>query len=78
MQIKIQLFATLQSYLVQGSKGTQVLNVPEGASVLQVLNQLKIPKEIPKIILINGLQKKVEDVLREGDTVSVFPPIAGG
>lgn len=78
MKITIKLFAILQSYLAESTKGTCMLDFPDGISVLQVLNHLGIPKEIPKIILINGMQRKAEDTLREGDTLSVFPPIAGG
>jgi molybdopterin converting factor small subunit len=78
MKVTIKLFATLQAYLADGSKGTNILNLPEGATVQQVLQQLKIPIEIPKIILINGVQKRIDDILAEGDILSVFPPIAGG
>ena len=39
---------------------------------------LKIPDELPKIILINGAQKKPESELSDGDELSMFPPISGG
>ena len=33
---------------------------------------------IPKIIIVNGLQKGADEFLKDGDTLSVFPPVAGG
>ncbi len=78
MKITIKLFATLREYLKEDEKGVKVLDVHENTTVKEVLGLLKIPNEIPKIILINGKQKDFEDTLKDGDTLSVFPPIAGG
>jgi molybdopterin converting factor small subunit len=55
-----------------------MLELIEGTKVDSVLDQMKLPKDIPKIILINGIQKTADETLKEGDTLSVFPPIAGG
>jgi molybdopterin converting factor small subunit len=33
---------------------------------------------MPKIILVNGVHGKNDQVLKEGDVVSIFPPVAGG
>jgi molybdopterin converting factor small subunit len=46
--------------------------------VEDILERLKIPEEIPKIILINGVHGKREQPLKDGDVVSIFPPVAGG
>lgn len=79
MKIKLKLFATFREFLPEGNDGhSTMLEVPEKTTVDSVMLQLKLPQEIPKIILINGLQKTAAEVLNEGDTLSVFPPIAGG
>jgi len=39
---------------------------------------LKIGLEVPKIIFLNGLHAGFDDVLKNGDRLAVFPPIAGG
>ena len=78
MKITIKLFATLRKYLGEDTRGTGTLDLPEGMNVCQLLDQLEIPKEIPKIVLINDQQKTMETTLKQGDTLSVFPPIAGG
>jgi molybdopterin converting factor small subunit len=79
MNIKLKLFATFREYLPEGNDGhASVLELIAGTKVDNVLDQLKLPKDIPKIILINGIQKTADETLKEGDTLSVFPPIAGG
>jgi len=39
---------------------------------------LNASKYIPKIILVNGLQEGIEEFPRDCDTLSIFPPVAGG
>ena len=57
---------------------TAISHVSEGIIVFIDADGSHIPEDIPTIILINGLQKSAADSLRDGDTLSVFPPIAGG
>jgi sulfur carrier protein len=54
------------------------MEVDGSTRVQDILSRLKIPEEIPKIILINGVHGKKEQVLKEGDVLSIFPPVAGG
>ena len=49
-----------------------------GRSLSILLTKLNIPEEMPKIILINGVHGKKDQILKEGDVLSVFPPVAGG
>lgn len=79
MKIKLKLFATFREYLPEGNDGHScILELADSTTVDSVLIQMNLPADIPKIILINGLQKTAGEVLKEGDTLSVFPPIAGG
>ncbi len=79
MEIEVKLFATLRDYLPQESdRFSCKMKVDEGTRVQDVLTRLKIPGEMPKIILVNGIHGKKEQVLKEGDVLSVFPPVAGG
>lgn len=54
------------------------LSIPDNSKVIDVINILNIPDELPKIILINGAQKKPESEIFDGDELSMFPPISGG
>ncbi|MFC1591768.1 MoaD/ThiS family protein [Thermodesulfobacteriota bacterium] len=78
MVVKVKLFATLRQYITDNDQGICDMTLPENCSVLDVLAALQIPDDIPKIFLINGNQKERDALLQTGDTLSIFPPIAGG
>ena len=79
MEVKVKLFATLRDYLPKGSDGKSCqMEIDEKMTIEQIITQLKIPEEIPKIILVNGLQGSMDKTLKEGDVLSIFPPVAGG
>jgi len=79
MEVKVKLFATLRDYLPKGSDGKSCqMEIDEKMPIEQIITQLKIPEEIPKIILVNGLQGSMDQTLKEGDVLSIFPPVAGG
>ena len=79
MEIEIKLFATLRDYLPKGSSRFSCkMEVGHPTRVQDILLRLKIPEDMPKIILVNGIHGKKEQILNEGDVVSIFPPVAGG
>jgi molybdopterin converting factor small subunit len=79
MEIEVKLFATLRDYLPEGSsRFSYKMEVDSDIRVQDILSRLKIPEELPKIILVNGVHGKKEQILKEGDVLSVFPPVAGG
>ncbi|MBM4351422.1 MAG: MoaD/ThiS family protein [Deltaproteobacteria bacterium] len=79
MEIEVKLFATLRDYLPKGSgRFSCKMEIDEQTKVQEILTKLNIPEEMPKIILINGVHGKKEQVLKEGDVLSIFPPVAGG
>lgn len=79
MEIEVKLFATLRDYLPKGSGRFSCRMEIDGLTkVEEILKRLNIPEEIPKIILVNGVHGKKEQLLKEGDVVSIFPPVAGG
>ena len=79
MEIEVRLFATLRDCLPEGSNRFSCKMEIDGHTRVQdILLKLKIPDETPKIILLNGIRGKKDQVLKEGDVLSVFPPVAGG
>jgi len=79
MEVKIKLFASLRKYLPKSSDGKSCqLEIDEKTTIEQILAQFKVPEDIPKIILVNGLQGSIDQTPKEGDVLSIFPPIAGG
>ena len=79
MEIEVKLFAMLRDYLPKGSSRFSCkMEIDNSTRVRDIVLRLKIPEQIPKIILINGVHGKKEQVLKEGDILSIFPPVAGG
>jgi len=79
MEIEVKLFATLRDYLPKGSSRFSCKMKVDGSTRVQdILSRLKIPEEMPKIILVNGVHGKKDQLLKEGDVLSIFPPVAGG
>ena len=79
MEVKVKLFATLRDHLPEDSDGKSCqMEIDGNTTIDQIITQLEIPKEIPKIILVNGIQGKIDHTLKEGDVLSIFPPVAGG
>ncbi|MGL4392389.1 MAG: MoaD/ThiS family protein [Fusobacteriaceae bacterium] len=72
--IHVKLFATLRQNLGKEKE----LDFKEGLLIRNVLDNLQIPCEHVAIILVNGQHKTPEDILSDDDTVSFFPPVAGG
>lgn len=74
MKLTIKLFATLR----QGRFKIQEGIYPDTTTVEDIVKLLSIPKQELGIIFINGKYAELNTALREGDTLSIFPPIGGG
>ncbi len=74
--ITVKFFATLRKY----GPVKEVIKVPENSTVNFILEKYEIPQDERRaIIMINGRPHQAgETVLRQGDTVAIFPPIGGG
>ncbi len=79
MKIEVRLFASFRSFLPAGNTGFSiVMEVEEGTAVAGLITRLGLPEDIPKVTIIKGNQVRGDYEIQEGDTVSIFPPIAGG
>jgi molybdopterin converting factor small subunit len=79
VKVAVHLTATLRAYLPPGTRGDSVvLDVAEGTTVDQVVHSLRIPSELERLTVVNGLDATPAQRLVEGDVLSVFPPLAGG
>ena len=79
MKVQLKLFATYRSYLPPGTVGSAVdVQVPAGTRVGDLLRQLGLPRNESRVVLVNGLGVKEDQVLHENDVVAAFPALAGG
>jgi molybdopterin synthase sulfur carrier subunit len=79
MEIQLNLYASLNRYLPDNdSRRSRMLKVREGTRVQDLLDQIKIPMDVVKIIFVNGVHASGETILKDGDRLGVFPPVAGG
>jgi molybdopterin synthase sulfur carrier subunit len=72
--IKVKLFATLR----EGRGKEMMLNFTEPPNPAIILNGLKIKTEDVAILMINGMDGSFDKELKDGDTLSIFPPVGGG
>ena len=83
MKINIELYASLMSLLPPGpGRFRREINLDADSSVQQVIDQFRISDEQAHLVLVNGHFVNADDrsstTLNAGDTVSIWPPVAGG
>ena len=79
MRVEVCLFATLGRYLPPGASGDRAtLELPERTTVGEVMSSLHIPDDLDRLQVVNGRDAAPTQVLRDGDVLSAFPPLAGG
>jgi len=83
MRIYLKLFAMLENRLPPGTKDhTMELEVDPGTTPRHVIERMQIPPALANLVLIDGvhlLKTEIDSrVLKEGESLSIFPPIAGG
>jgi sulfur-carrier protein len=74
MKVKVKLFASLRTF----GPDEQVLELPAQTTIDDVIQQLKIPGTIRLLRIVNGEHRPEDHVLKDGDDLALFPPIAGG
>lgn len=79
MNIRLKLFATLTRHLPNAHSGTPlVVDLPQGATLAELINKLQLPAAEIKVIFVNGRARPLDWPLNQGDEVGIFPPIGGG
>lgn len=80
MQITIRLLADYRRYLPEGREPQEgySLEIEVGTTIRRMLFDLPIPVDSPCTFLVNGRHAVLDQVLCEGDTLSIFPAVGGG
>jgi sulfur carrier protein ThiS len=78
MKVQLKLFATYRNYLPLAAEGSALeVQVPPNTRVSDLLRQFGLPENESRVVLINGLGTRKDQLLREND-VAAFPAMAGG
>ena len=72
--IDVRFFATLR----QGRGKITEIPAEEVSTAGDILRRFEIPAEEVAILLINGFHSKPENPVKDGDIISLFPPVGGG
>jgi sulfur carrier protein ThiS len=84
MKITFKLFASLQDYLPVEAKARNALqlDLPDGTTVQQIIERFGLPQKSCHLVLIDGNfvppAERVSRTLKDGETLAIWPPIAGG
>jgi sulfur carrier protein ThiS len=84
MRITFKLFAMLQDYLPAEGRQNNALPVDlkDGTTILQVIERFGLPQQSCHLVLIDGnfvpAAERGTRILRDGETLAIWPPIAGG
>jgi sulfur carrier protein ThiS len=82
-QATVKLFASLSGYLPPGAKENTIkLTLSDSPTIGSALAQLNVPKEACHLVLLNGHfvspSQRTSCAIDDGDTIAVWPPVAGG
>jgi len=75
LNVEVRLFATFRKGRFK-KKNIEIIE--NETKVKDLLNELGIKEEEIALIIVNGKHSNVDRKLEEGDTLALFPPVAGG
>jgi sulfur carrier protein ThiS len=84
VKITFKLFASLQDYLPVEAKARNALELDllDGTTVEQVIERFGLPLKSCHLVLIDGHfvppNERSSRSLMDGNTLAIWPPIAGG
>ena len=76
MEITITLHGILRDYLPRAARGKTTLQLPEGATIDDVVRQLEIKQNVSAAV--NGAEVQTDHLLQGGEELHLFRLIAGG
>ena len=84
MQITFKLYASLTDYLPADKRRSNqmALEVDADDPIARIIEPFGMPPKLVHLVLVNGVfvppEERASRTLAEGDTLAIWPPIAGG
>jgi len=79
MTVRVKLHAILRKFLPPDAQDNMVvIELTDGATVSDAIARLGIPSDHASMLVSGDDYLKPETPLRDGQEVSIFPPLAGG
>ena len=77
--VEVRLYATLRKYYPSLGIGEPlVIALDDKAKLGNLLDELRLPKEEVKVVLVNGKWEEESYLLWDGDRIGIFSAIGGG
>lgn len=74
MKVNVKLFASLR----EGRFKAEMAELEENSRVIDIISKYDLPLDEVAICLVNGRDADNEHALKNGDVISLFPPVGGG
>ena len=84
MKVTLKLYATLSDHLPDAARKTNAveLDLDAGTTPAQVIDSQNLPLKLCHLVLIDGVfvppSLRSTRALADGETLAIWPPIAGG
>lgn len=84
MKITLKLYATLTDLLPAGASHNRAdIEVDENVSLNEIIDRYRVPRDMAHLVLLNGVfisdtDRDERGLLKAGDTLAIWPPVAGG
>jgi molybdopterin converting factor small subunit len=82
--LTIKLYAGLEHHLPEGAKdNAAIVTIADQASVNDIIRLCNVPMDQAHLVLRNGAyvhpaQRDMSNFFTDGDTLAIWPPVAGG
>jgi sulfur carrier protein ThiS len=79
MTVHARLSTTLRTHVpnYDSAKGLEI-EISQSLTALDLAQQLTLPPEDIKIVMLNGRRVSLETLIEDGDRVGFFPAVGGG
>ena len=84
MKITFKLYASLTDFLPPSVRtaNQMPLELAEGTAIEKVIEPFGLPAKMVHLVLVNGTYvapaQRLSHILKDGDVLAIWPPIAGG